>query len=240
MLPPATLIRHTPSSPPRSSVPQHIANQLLLRTRERELLLDNDTLGEIEELLDVVRAPEGSGGDQLPAGDNGGKLLGPGQRMKRRCAPIAAALQLLVGDDANDSIGGWTAADLAAACSSGRVKVFSRATLGAGSGEVFSVAHRRQRTRNSNHVKVRWEAADGADLPFICAVEYYVLVAPLARAGPAGTAAGGGGSGSGSGSGTPSPSTTLGARRRFRWCSPYETWRSGCAACWWTPPLPRT
>ena len=166
--------------------PQHIANQLLLRTRERELLFDNlAALGQVEELLDVVRAPEAGGGDTLPVDDSGCKLLGRALKLQQRRGQIAAALALLFGGDAAATMGGWTSATVAAACIGGRVKIFSRATLGTGSGEVFSVAYGRQRTRNSNHVKVRWEE-NGRTVPYICAVEYFVLVEPPQRGGPRG------------------------------------------------------
>lgn len=171
----------TPPTPPPGALPQSAANVLLRRAREREILAEHSAeVGVIEQLLDVVPLPAdvaARDADQLPPGAGGGRMLGPASRLsasERQQLRDVVLPRLFLGGEA-EVCGGWTLAALQEAVVDGRAQAFCRATLGPGDGPMFSRRYGRQRTRDTCHVKVRWEEDSGA-VPHICAVQCYVLL----------------------------------------------------------------
>lgn len=142
----------------------------------------------MERLLDVVPQPDevaARDADKQPPGVGGGRLLGPAHQLRdvEKRALLAALPRLFSGGEAA-ICGGWSEEGVRQALLARRAQVFHRATLGPGDGAVFSRTYGRQRTRDTCHVKVRWEVA-GVPLAHICAVQYYVML----HAEPGGAAA---------------------------------------------------
>lgn len=190
--------RSAPHHPTPLAHTQYIANRHLATDAMLRLLAGhNDELARIERVLDVVASPEVQAArddDRLPAGRDGSRLRGRARELSPVDRRVLATVLPRLFSGGERSIGsGWTQQlVLEAVQQGGSAQLYVRATLGAGSGDVFSCRYGRQRTRDTNYVKVRWHLG-GQEVPHICRVEYYLLLRPPPPAPlPAGMAGGGG------------------------------------------------